>query len=743
MRFFVFFVFLTICTPIFAAEQPSNYFGININYNSFYHQSDFKSLPGIPNCCPIFDKGYGSDFNYNIYYDYYFNDYWFIKTSVNYLGIYGYFTSIEQELLGSEGQIISGEFEHRIKANLNLITINPSINFHWNNISFGLGLGFGEFLKKSFSQEEVITKPANAGTFLDSLGNDSGSRVRNSRSGNLPINNHIQFSTFSNISYDLPLNAEETVKLVPNISFEYFINNISNEMNWRAYSISGGLALSFALDKPDKYNLKQINEDSLNLMKPIISSSQNDSLNTDWIYKNMLFNAEKIELPGIFISQNKEMDSSINDNKSKLGEVVFEYDTIVVTTKTKIRKTKYRFDTLTYSSKEPVFFKFGVKAIGDDGKQKDFDKFRFEQIKVERSLPLLNYLFYKDNEIDFSNNFTILNRAEAGKFDLGMLHINNDIEVYDNLLNIIASRMKSNHEEKLQIRAFIGADSDKNSTVPNKRAEKIKSYFTDIFGISSDRIEINQENINLQKANETSGRDIADELRRVELIGSDILLEPYYFIDTAIYSNPEIIKISAENKTNSKIKNYSIKAYIDSAESIIDIINKSSEIKSEEFNMSDYQQFIKDSINFIKFDLTVKSNDDNKFESEIIKRADFNSLSKKNLLNQKEPKYMKYNLILFDYNSYNINQTNRQIINKIKKIINAESEVEITGFSDELGNQNYNNQLSYLRAKAVADLLKTGNIKIKGAGSLSKHTLRKTPESRFYERVVEVFIINK
>jgi hypothetical protein len=731
--------------PIFAAEYHSNFIGTNINYNTFFHKSDFKSLPGIPNCCPIFDLGYGNDFNYNIFYDYYINENWFIKTSVDYLGIFGYFTSSELELLGNEGQVISGEFEHRIKVNLNLFQINPSINYHWNNLSFGLGLGFGGFINKSFSQEEVITKPANAGTFLDSLGNDSGSRIRNSRLGELPINNHIQFSANFSINYDLPLNAEETIKIIPNLSFEYFINNISNEMNWRAFSVSGGLALSFSLDKSDKYKLKKINEDSIKqLINQNALQNQKDSINIYGLNKNKIFNAEKIDIPGIYISHNKNIDSNAVENIFKQGEVIFEYDTIVVTTKTKFRTTKFRYDTLNYCQKEKMFFKYEVKALGNDRKFIDFDKFKFDEVIIKRSLPLLNYVFYNDNDDNFSKNFKLLNKVESDNFVLKNLHLKNDIDVYNELFNIIASRMKSNPEEDLQIRAYIGADLDFNSKAPLIRAEKIKKYFIDVWGINTNRIGIDTEIIKSTKLAQTSGSDISNELRRVELIGSDILLEPYYFIDTVIYSNPDIIRVTAENKTNSIIKRYEIKGLIDTFSlPFIDIINDLPSIKSEEFKISNYNTLIKDSINFIKFLLNVKNESGYEFETELIKRADFNSLLKKEMLGQKDPQYMKYNLILFDYNSFELNDLNKRIINKIKKMINSESEVEITGFTDELGDLSYNNKLSYARAKAVADELKIGKIKIKGAGSLTKHFINETPESRFYSRVVEVFIINK
>jgi outer membrane protein OmpA-like peptidoglycan-associated protein len=103
----------------------------------------------------------------------------------------------------------------------------------------------------------------------------------------------------------------------------------------------------------------------------------------------------------------------------------------------------------------------------------------------------------------------------------------------------------------------------------------------------------------------------------------------------------------------------------------------------------------------------------------------------------------RYNLIFFDYDKPLINEENENIFKTILSRINTNSSVSITGFTDKLGTDEYNNQLSINRAKSVEEAIKERvvpeKIFSKGVGETLIYD-NDLPEGRFYNRTVIVEI---
>jgi outer membrane protein OmpA-like peptidoglycan-associated protein len=98
-----------------------------------------------------------------------------------------------------------------------------------------------------------------------------------------------------------------------------------------------------------------------------------------------------------------------------------------------------------------------------------------------------------------------------------------------------------------------------------------------------------------------------------------------------------------------------------------------------------------------------------------------------------------YRLILFDFNSPSVGNNNARIINSfIMDNLKDKSKVDITGFTDKLGNPDVNMRLSSGRAKSVADYIKFRDTQFRGVGGTRPQYTNETPEGRIYNRSVEV-----
>ncbi|MBO5910784.1 MAG: OmpA family protein [Elusimicrobiaceae bacterium] len=113
------------------------------------------------------------------------------------------------------------------------------------------------------------------------------------------------------------------------------------------------------------------------------------------------------------------------------------------------------------------------------------------------------------------------------------------------------------------------------------------------------------------------------------------------------------------------------------------------------------------------------------------------------VLSFKEPINFKYNSDELDANSL---ATIDKTANILKKYPNAH--VRVAGYTDSLGNANYNMDLSERRAHAVAtrlvqDGVPAANVSYIGFGAANPVASNKTAEGRYQNRRVELEITNK
>ena len=57
------------CNFSLLAETENISYGIFGGYNANIHIADFSKIPDVPNCCPQFDNGFGSGFNFGFLFD--------------------------------------------------------------------------------------------------------------------------------------------------------------------------------------------------------------------------------------------------------------------------------------------------------------------------------------------------------------------------------------------------------------------------------------------------------------------------------------------------------------------------------------------------------------------------------------------------------------------------------------------------------------------------------------------------
>jgi outer membrane protein OmpA-like peptidoglycan-associated protein len=140
--------------------------------------------------------------------------------------------------------------------------------------------------------------------------------------------------------------------------------------------------------------------------------------------------------------------------------------------------------------------------------------------------------------------------------------------------------------------------------------------------------------------------------------------------------------------------------------------------------------------NTLKTKLTASDKENNVREISLSNPIKVISVKDKRLNANKDTLLNVYNLILFDFNSSKLNSSNISITNFIKSDISHQSEINILGFTDRIGDEKYNLKLSTERAESSGKALGGHPYKVNGLGE-SKHIYdNNLPEGRFYSRTV-------
>ncbi|HRP02097.1 MAG TPA: OmpA family protein [Candidatus Kapabacteria bacterium] len=691
---------LVIFNTSFSQVENDELLGINISFNNYFNYADFKQLQGVPNCCPRFDFGYDSKLSYALFYRQYLEQSYFFQFDLRYTQLSSKFEATETETFGGRDGFFNGEFTHYLQSQINMISIIPSFAYETNKLILGLGVGLSYFINKHYSQREQITKPSNRGTFLDSLGNDTGSRIRNANSGKLPSQNDFALSVIPRLSYKLPINNSNSIYLEPTISAEINVLKISENMNWRSFNLSAGLSLIFELNKEENKlelsEIKNIGLISLDTLEIMTHKDYKIKSKFDSIFKPSYINP--IDTIVGKVQEIKNKSSYIK------GQTIIEYDTLVIKKKLTIRKTKFRYDTVFVDSKQE-YINFAI----NDTSNNIVDKINISEIIASDEIPILNRIFYDKNQNFISDSF-LANSA-------------NKLPYY-NLFNVLKERYQAS-KNKIILRLIATNNQLSNDSL---RLELLRKFLVEKLNINDDAIKLNIDS-NLSSNNKYS---------IIELLTDD-LIEPLTSKDTIKLVKNNILNLKIDANLKNKSNPLELNIYMDST--LIYSEKLDPQTKDISLDMNTLINKITPTATFLKIILQSDNLADIIANEKIIK-INYKSLQKFEILEQNAPEQLTRFLINFEYNSNELDPNNIAIIKNINKNIKQNSLVEVIGYTDDIGNPEFNKVLSLQRAKEVAKYLNSKNINIIGAGINTKYQKLDTPESKIYSRCVEIVIKN-
>ena len=360
---------------------------------------------------------------------------------------------------------------------------------------------------------------------------------------------------------------------------------------------------------------------------------------------------------------------------------------------------------------------------------------------VTETFPILPYIFFDSASTTISPRYHVIAPSEQKTFAEGALP-HNSLGAYYHILNIIGKRMSEKLEGSITLNGTTdGREVPTSATkeLANSRAESVKKYLTDVWGISPERIEVKSSK------NPTIPSSIKDtagiaENRRVEIIAEDeSLLSPIVHAQFKEYAiTPESVPFAMSVRASAPITSW--KLDVGAHNKNIYSVGGAGEppaVIAWKLGNPDAEKIAASIKGSEKLTCALDVTDDRGITGS-------STVDLPATLESNPYELSRLSLVVFDFDKADINNANKKMVSEfVSKTIHDGSTVSITGTTDAMGELDHNKELSTSRAFAVHKLIKDQNAvaevtKVEGIGPTYSPEMNSTPEGRYYCRTVTV-----
>lgn len=365
--------------------------------------------------------------------------------------------------------------------------------------------------------------------------------------------------------------------------------------------------------------------------------------------------------------------------------------------------------------------------------------------RYQEYLPLVPYIFFEENSSTPAKGTQYLtSSAEAGGFEPKNLPMD-ALEINFRTLDIVGWRLKNNPRADLTVTGTIdGSNLEKqNKQLALERANFVKKYLVQNWNINEQRINIRTTQLP-SKPSTTAVPEGVAENRRAELSSSNPeILAPILIEGESVrISEPSLIQFVPMANLQDSIVFWEIDIY--QGNNLLKRSNGSGypqplhwNIKPNELSASNVP---------IDYTLIVETINGKKYKASGSLPTEYFSYTKKKAEDLPESTITKFSLVLFDFDKAEVSKQDQETINRLViPSIKFNSTVKIYGYTDRIGDDDYNLKLASRRAEAVKNIIQQQrtNVKIETYGVGERQLLfdNDTPTGRHLSRTVQVVIV--
>jgi outer membrane protein OmpA-like peptidoglycan-associated protein len=382
-------------------------------------------------------------------------------------------------------------------------------------------------------------------------------------------------------------------------------------------------------------------------------------------------------------------------------------------------------------------------SLDDKGNEHPVSILKVEEFLSTKMHPLLGYIFFDENSSTIPSRYKLLKRNETKEFNIKKLYGLSTLDIYYHILNIIGKRVSQFPQAELTI---VGYNCDQgpekgNLELSRKRAEAIRDYFVEVWNIEPERLKVVAKNLPDNPSNPNDPDGVAEN-RRVEIIANiPQIYEPLVVEDTLREVNPPTFRFKIDVKSQIGIERWQL--ITSQSNGVVKVFEGVGDIpKVIEWRVATEQANVPKLDEPLKYKLIVYDKDGKKWESSTLELpVEVMTIEKKIFEQVADKQIDRFSLILFGFGQSEITGDNLKIAEIAKKRIKPNSTVKIEGFTDRIGSEQSNLELSTRRAVETAKVLGVDTRFAKGLGESRLLYDNNLPEGRFYCRTVNIEIV--
>ncbi len=391
------------------------------------------------------------------------------------------------------------------------------------------------------------------------------------------------------------------------------------------------------------------------------------------------------------------------------------------------------------------YLEASIKAVSLDEKGNELPVtfLKIEEFLSTKMHPILGYIFFDENSAEIPNRYKLSTPAETKEFNVKKLYGLGTLDIYYHILNIIGKRVSQYPQAELTI---VGFNSDQgpekgNIELSRRRAEAVRNYLVNVWKIEPERIKVEAKNLPDNPSNPNDPDGIAEN-RRVEIYANiPQIFEPLIVEDTLREVNPPKFRFKPEVKTPIGVERWQLITL--QSQGVVKVFEGQGDIpKVIEWDVATEQKNVPKLDEPLKYKLVVVDKDNKQWESQTLELpVEVMTIEKKIFERVADKQIDRFSLILFGFGQSTITGDNLKIAEIAKKRIKPTSTVKIEGFTDRIGNENVNLELSQKRAIETAKVLGVDTRFARGLGESRLLYDNNLPEGRFYCRTVNIEIV--
>ena len=725
----------SVCAQHVFAQQSSGQssqslrltFGGYGAVNGNIHGANFKQLTGVPtsfeNDPTRFESAFGLGYSFGGLVEVPISEMFSIQARLGFSALGAQLLAKERGRIGyldSMQNLIrfrDAIFEKRMNAALGLVTFEPLAVFapftRNTDALKGLriygGIRGGFMVTRSFDQREFLTDPADPSALFNNMAQE-----RNPQSGSIPNANVLNMGITLGVGYDL---RAGDLLISPELFFTLGMTPVTTDLTWDVSTGRLGVSLRYAPEVD------------------VVSGERNTSGTPDGD-----------ALDSAISSSTRSGDNSGKTPDDSSADISDSTAASTTATAAPLQHTPTQFSNSEVNPANTLSASIAAFSLDENGVEQPMVQFKVEQYVAQQMYPLMNYIFFDQGSSDLPEKYRRIRTSDTAAYDEQKFYNVNMLKVYYDVLNVIGKRLRLNPKAKITL---TGCNNNVGTEVGNvplsfRRANNIKRYLIDTWGVDSTRITVRARNL---PEKPTMSRDSLgiEENRRVEFMSDSWeIMKPVLVNDTIGIPLTPMVRFKMNTKADNGIAQSSLSAVQGGKVLKIFSLPRKPDSTLDWSPVTDWetgsdQSSVPKTEEDLKFVFEVTDTKGEKVRPTGSIPVELITVQKKRDAGSKDKEVAIFRLILFDFNSPAVGPTNATIIKQfVQPKLREGSKIQVTGFTDKLGNPDVNMRLSGARAKSVADFIKWSNTTWKGVGGTRPIYPNDTPEGRIYSRSVEV-----